>query len=332
MKALVYTNPHELHWGEEPEPRPQPGEALIRIEAAGICGSDMHAFHGDDSRRIPPLVLGHEAAGTAESGRLAGRRVVINPLITCGHCIACLDGRTNLCRTRELIGMNRPGAFAELIAIPERNLVPLPAGMEPARAVLSEPAAAALHAVRLAGCAAARPLSEARVLVLGAGAIGLLAALFLSSAGAHAVLLGDTNALRRRTAQACGVLEVYDPLATPPEASSFDVVIEAVGSAATRAAAVAAAKPGSVIVHIGLQEDSGGLDVRTLTLAEITFIGTYAYTVVDFHAALAALQRGLPGGFDWVEQRPLREGQGAFEDLDAGRTAAAKIVLLPMPV
>ena len=329
MKALVYTAPHELTWRDEPEPQPQAGDAIVRIEAAGICGSDMHAFHGHDPRRVPPLVLGHEGAGVVESGPLAGTRVVVNPLITCGTCDVCLDGRTNLCVHRQLIGMNRPGAFAERIAIPERNLVVLPEGMDPVVATLTEPAAVALHAVRLAGRIAPRRLSEARALVLGAGAIGLLSGLLLAQAGAHRVAIGDTNALRRRTAHETGALDAYDPRTQPPRAREFDVVIDAVGSAATRATAVDAVKAGGTIVHVGLHDADGTLDVRRITLEEITFVGTYTYTFVDVRAAVAALHRGLPGGYGWVEQRSLRDGNAAFLDLDAGRSAAAKIVLLP---
>ncbi len=329
MKALVYTAPHELTWRDEPEPELGAGDVLVRVEAAGICGSDMHAFHGADARRVPPLVLGHEVAGIVESGALAGTRVVVNPLITCGTCDVCLDGRTNLCAQRQLIGMNRPGAFAERLAIPERNLVVLPAGMDPVVASLTEPAAVALHAVRLAARSAPRPLAEGRALVLGAGAIGLLSGLMLAQAGVHEVAVGDPNPLRRDNARRAGVLRAYDPLEAAPPAARYDVVIDAVGSAATRDAALTAVKAGGTVVHVGLHDSSGSLDVRRMTLEEITFVGTYTYTFVDVRAAVAALHRGLPGGFDWIDRRALRDGQGAFDDLDGGRSAAAKIVLLP---
>ena len=116
MKALVYVAPNTVVVREEPEPIPLDADVLVAVNAVGICGSDMHGYHGHDARRVPPLILGHEAAGTALTGRFKGQRVVLNPLMTCGRCPACTSGRTNLCPERKLIGMNRPGAFAERIA------------------------------------------------------------------------------------------------------------------------------------------------------------------------------------------------------------------------
>ena len=150
MKALVYTDTHELQYREEPKPVPGTDEALIEIEAVGICGSDMHAYHGHDARRVPPLILGHEAVGVVQNGRQKGKRVVLNPLITCGHCNHCQGGRSNLCAERELIGMRRAGAFAQYINIPERNLLDIPQDMDPIIASLAEPAATSLHAIYLA--------------------------------------------------------------------------------------------------------------------------------------------------------------------------------------
>ena len=330
MKALVYTGPNEVVYRDESDPTPGPGEVVVRIDAVGICGSDMHGYHGHDSRRVPPLILGHEASGVVVAGPGAGRRAVLNPLITCGVCDDCLGGRSNLCRDRKLIGMNRPGAFAEMIAIPERNLIAMPTDMDPVAAALTEPIAVAMHAVALAAKAAPRPLSELRALVSGGGAIGLSAALVLHSQGCRDIMLGDTNPLRRAGAARTGICTVYDPAnESGPEADSIDVVIDAVGLGATRRAAVAAAKPGGVIVHVGLMDAAGELDIRKMTLSEVTFIGTYTYTPIDLRAAVRALHDGALGDLSWVEQRPLSAGAAAFTDLDHGRAAAAKIVLLP---
>ncbi len=332
MKALVYTNPEELTYRDEPDVTAEAGEVLIRVEAAGICGSDMHAFHGHDERRYPDLILGHEAAGTIVGGRRDGERVVINPLMTCGSCDACLDGRSNLCANRQIIGMNpREGAFAELLRMPERNLVTVPNGMDPVHAAVTEPVATAWHAVGLAEKASPRPLAECRTLVLGAGAVGLAAALILKHRGACSVLVGDTNPNRRKTAIASDCGEVYDPIGDPgPSENAYDVVLDAVGGRVTRDAAVKAAKPGSVIVHIGLMDNDGnGFNIRKVTLQEITFVGTYTYTMVDFRATVAALAERALGPLEWIETRPLADGLQAFRDLDAGATPAAKIVLRP---
>ena len=330
MKALVYTGTCEMDYRDEPVRELAAGEALVRIDAVGICGSDMHAYHGHDSRRVPPMILGHEATGRVEQGTLAGKRVTMNPLITCNYCEFCLSGRSNLCANRTMIGMTRPGAFAEYVTIPEQCLVELPDDMAPVAAALTEPAATALHAVNLAQGAAIRPLSEGRALVLGAGSIGLITALLLKAQGCRDIWIGDTNDLRRETAAAADCGHVYDPVNDPkPDADSFDAVFDAVGAVPTRQTAIEVVKPGGVILHIGLLQGNGDMNVRKLTLAEITFIGAYTYSQLDLQAAASALYDGALGPLGWVQKRPLSEGAAAFADLHHGRTGAAKIVLLP---
>ena len=329
MKALVYTEPERIELRELAEPEPGPTEVVVKVDAVGICGSDMHAFMGHDPRRVPPLVLGHEVAGTVEDGPRAGERVVLNPLSTCGHCDDCRSGRANLCAQRDLIGMYRPGAFAEQVVIPERNLITIPDGMDPALAALTEPAATAIHAVNLGARISHRPLIECSALVMGGGSVGLFAALALAAQGVRDIRLAETNALRRNTAAATGVCRPFDPVSEPAPSSAFAIVIDAVGSAATRTAASATVRPGGVIVHIGLQDNDGGLDTRRLTLQEVTFIGTYTYTHVDLRAALTQLHHGVLGNLDWLERRSLAAGPAAFDDLLHGRSAAPKIMLMP---
>lgn len=328
MKALVYTATKATEYRDEPEPSLGPGDALVAVDAVGICGSDMHAWHGHDPRRVPPLVLGHEAAGRVLEGAMKGRRVVLNPLITCGVCQACREGRSNLCPARELIGMRRAGAFAERVAIAERNLIAIPDGMDPAKAALTEPCATAWHALALAARAAWRPLPESKALVIGGGSVGLLGALILKAWGAAEVRLAETNALRRRTAEAADV-EAFDPLETPAAPESVDLVLDAVGATATRRAALAAVRSGGVVSHVGLQDWAGDFDARSLTLREVALLGVYTYCDADLRASLAALYDGRLGALDWVEERPLAEGGAAFLALDQGLSAAAKIVLRP---
>ncbi len=330
MKALVFTDTLEVRYRDEPDPRPRPGEALVKIEAVGICGSDMHAYHGLDARRVPPLILGHEAVGVVHSGAQQGRRVALNPLIACGSCDHCQGGRSNLCAHRELIGMRLAGAFAEYITIPERNLLDMPQDMDPAVASLTEPAATSLHAVHLGEKVLHRPLTECRALVLGGGSIGVFAALILKSKGCIDVYLGDTNPLRRDSAQRLGCCTVYDPLSDDtPEENSFDLIIDAVGSGRTRAASCRFVAAGGVISHVGLQDNEPGLDTRRITLDEIAFLGNYTYSAVDLRAAIDALYRGALGPLDWVDIRHLSDGASAFREIHEGAAAAPKIVLRP---
>jgi len=330
MKALVYTGTEQVEYRDEPDPHPPAeGEVLIAIDACGLCGSDMHAYHGHDARRVPPLILGHEAVGVVASGDRSGERVVVNPLICCGQCMDCLNGRSNLCAKRELIGMRKAGAFAEQVVVPSSNIVGMPADLGAVEASLTEPTAVSLHAIHKAERLLDRPVSEARVCIIGAGAIGVLAALLLKHKGCGDIYLGDTNPRRRATAEKHNFGNVYDPLSSAPASAAFDLVIDAVGSGKTRAAASALARPGGVICHAGLQDDSTGLDTRRLTLQEITFVGLYTYTVADIVASLNIIHRGQLGSLDWIEQRPLAEGASAFADIHTGRSAAPKIVFIP---
>ncbi|BBO72474.1 galactitol-1-phosphate 5-dehydrogenase [Desulfosarcina alkanivorans] len=330
MKALVYTDTNRIVYRDEPDPVPGPDDVLVKVEATGICGSDMHAFHGRDPRRVPPLILGHEVAGSVVSGTDAGRRIVINPLITCGRCAYCDTGRSHLCADRELIGMRLAGAYAEYVTIPSTNIIGIPDSMNAVHASLTEPTATALHALNLAREASHRPLAELNTLVIGGGAVGFLAALLLRAYGCKRLVVSETNPLRRESLVAHTGCRVHDPINDPAlENDSFDLVVDAVGGGVTRAPAMAAVTPGGIFVHIGLMDAKGDLDIRKLTLFEVKLLGVYCYTPADVRAAAEALGSGLLGDLSWVETRPLADGAAAFDDLDKGRTAAPKIVLVP---
>jgi len=333
MKALVYTAPCETQLLELPRPSPTEGEVVLRIEAVGICGSDMHAWHGHDPRRKPGLVLGHEFVGTIEQssapGFEPGVRYTGNPLITCGKCDYCIQGRNNLCSDRTMVGMTRAGAFAEYMSIPAASLISMPQDMPARAAALTEPAATTWHAVNAILRVVPRPIHEAAVLVIGGGAIGMLTALLLRHMGARSVTVAELNSLRRAAVGEAARCHVIDPRATPPAESCYDIVVDAVGAKATRNQAIAAVRPGGVVMHVGLQDWSSEIDMRKLTLAEITLLGTYTYTTADMRATVEALSRGVFGDLAWVEERRLADGAEAFVDLDQGRCAAAKVVLVP---
>lgn len=331
MKALVYTGVEELTYLDRPMPQAANGDVLIRIEASGICGSDMHAYLGHDDRRPAPLTLGHEAAGVVVGGPEDGRRVTINPLVACQTCSFCHQHRENLCQHRQIISMPpREGAFADYVAMPRRNLITVPGHVPLTKAALAEPIACGWHGVRLGRATLGGTLSGARAAVIGGGAIGVGAALSLAAQGADDITLVEPNETRRaRLADVAG-FEVCAPgEPAMPAPGSADIVIDGVGYAGTRASASALARPGGVIVHIGLGEADGGLDIRRMTLQEITFIGTYTYTAQDFADTAAAIFDGRLGQLDWIEERPLSHGHAAFQDIRAGRVAAPKIVLTP---
>lgn len=330
MQALVYTGVNQMALAEVPVPVPAPDEVLVQVQAVGICGSDMHAYHGHDERRPAPLVLGHEAAGLIASGPDAGKRVAINPLVVDPDCPVVQAGRPHLSPTRAIISMPpRPGAFAEYVTIPARNLLPVPDKLGLCHAALSEPVAVSWHAVRIG----LEKLGQThpRVLVQGGGAIGVAAALIARHMGAAQVDLAETHPGRRALLANEGGIAPFDPLAHDPGASAYDLIIDAVGAVATRQAASRLVRPGGVIVHVGLLPGQDGYDIRRITLQEITITGSYCYTPGDFAEALGALAAGALGQLNWVETRPLVEGVAAFADLDAGRVGAAKIVLINSP-
>ncbi|HEY8381526.1 MAG TPA: alcohol dehydrogenase catalytic domain-containing protein [Microvirga sp.] len=331
MKALVYTGPNTVVYRDEPDAAPQADEVLVRVEAVGICGSDMHAYHGFDSRRPAPLILGHEAAGRIVSGPRAGERVAINPLVVDPSCPYAVEGRWHLSPTRQIISMPpRPGAFAELVRIPERNLLPIPDHLSVEQAALAEPVAVSWHAVRIGMEKLHQPLAACRVLVLGGGAIGLAAALVARHFGAGTILIAETNPLRRATIADSEGFQVFTPgEGDQPADGSIDLVIDAVGAVQTRAAASALVRPGGVIVHVGLLPGQEGFDVRRITLQEITVTGSYCYTPADFRQTVDALAGGRLGSLGWFEERPLADGAQAFLDIHNGSSPAAKIILRP---
>ncbi len=320
MKALVYTGVETLEYRAVADPVANQGETLVRIDSVGICGSDMHAYLGHDERRPAPLILGHEGAGVTSDGR----RVTINPLVTDPTSAASRSGRENLCPSRQIISMPpREGAFAEWVAIPEGNLVAVPDHITFEQAALAEPIAVSWHAVRL-GLAAMHPADQRRAHVLGGGAIGVAAALALKAMDVNEVTMSEPNVARAEyLRKVCGINVVAEPEKNVP------LVIDAVGFASTRAAACAVVSPGGVILHIGLGSSEGGLDIRRITLQEITLIGTYTYTAQDFRDTCEAMFEGRLGALDWFETRALTDGAAAFSDLRAGTTHAPKIILKP---
>ncbi len=328
MKALYYTGTQQSELRTVSDPVGDTHNVVVAISHCGICGSDMHAWHGHDARRVPPLILGHEAVGIALEGKYKDQRIAINPLMECGTCEACSSGNEHLCLDRELIGMRVPGAFAEKIAIAEKNIYPIPDHLSFQEAALAEPLAVCVHAVKIGMKRLEKPAAKAEALVLGGGAIGLLTGLVLKNAGFGKIWIGETNAGRRATLEKLGGFSTYDPSAAEagPKDSSVELVLDAVGIGPTRKTASGKVKPGGTIVHIGLQDNSEGLDTRRITLQEIAFIGTYCYTRADFQEALDLLAEGKISGAGWAEIRNLDQGIVSFEDIHNGK-APPKIIL-----
>ena len=334
MHALVYTGTNKIDFREEKDPIAKPGESLIKVKASGICGSDMHAYHGNDERRIPPLILGHEVSGTSLDGKYKNKDVVINPLISCEKCDYCNNQREHLCPERTMIGMSTPikreGGLAELVSVPEKNIFEVPKKLSIKEAALAEPAAVALHAVLLAEQNLKKTLSECKILIQGAGAIGLLCGLVLNKEKKSTnIIMSDPNKKRLEECAKYLKANFVSPDDKSIKENNFDLILESVGLEVTRHQAIKSIAPGGTIVHIGLTQPSGTFNFKKLTIQEITLVGTYCYTNMDFQKTLKILTEKKLGDLGWIEYRDLKKGSEAFNEIHNGTCVAPKIILIP---
>ena len=334
MKALVYTGTEELKYQDFNKPSFVKGESIIKVSASGICGSDMHAYHGKDERRVPPLILGHEVSGKIINGEHKGKNAVLNPLITCGKCDYCSKKSEHLCPDRVLLGMNRPyerqGAFAELITVPNTNIYDVPNKLDIKEAAVAEPTAVSLHAVLMAEKSSKKDLRECRILVQGGGAIGLLCTLILSKLkGSKNLIISDPNKLRLAECAKYVEAKFVGPEDKEVNPDGFDLVFDTVGLEISRQQAIDVVKPGGSIIHIGLTQPAGPFNFRKMTLQEVTVIGTYCYTNKDFEQTIKILANKDIGPLDWIEFRDLKNGGDAFKQIHDGTCVAPKIVLIP---
>src|SRR5262249_7784665 len=302
------------------EPSAGPGEVVVDILRAGICGSDLHAYRGHAGGRRPPLVLGHEAVGTVDGN---DEPFAVFPLTGCGSRRYCRSDAENLCPRRGLLGFDRPGTLAERTAVPERSLVQLPPGLGVDDAVLAEPLATSLAVL-------AETSSATQIAIVGCGAIGLLAlhaALWDDSGKDVVVEVADPLAARRRVALDLGAARAH-PGVSGFRAAAADLVIDAVGLEETWAGALQAVRPGGTVAVVGLGQARGNVDMGHLVRSGITMRGCYAYSRSDFTRALRLLAaRPLRRGI--VTTMALEEGPGAFRLLTEEPGRAVKMVLHP---
>ena len=325
MKALVFTGACSVEMQDVPEPELADGDVLVHVRAVGICGSELHGARHPGFRK-PPLIMGHEFAGTSDGGD----RVVINPMLSCGHCELCLGGLRQVCRERQIIGVHRAGGFAERVAVPGSTLRPLPDWLSWEAAAMVEPAANAVHAWNLARAgagsggragAAGGAGTGARAAVLGCGAIGLLCLLTALDGGAASVDVTDLDPGRLARARQLGAAA-----AGPGLDGEYDVIFDAVGSPVTRAASVQHLRPGGTAVWLGLAEDTAGFDANALIRAEKRVQGSFAYSDEEF-AQAAELLRGWD--LSWTSPYPLTEGAEIFTGLMNGGLDPVKALLVP---
>jgi threonine dehydrogenase-like Zn-dependent dehydrogenase len=312
VRALVYTPEGDLRLSEVAEPTAGAGETVVEVCATGICGSELEAFRHPDGLRKPPLVMGHEIAAWSAEGEL----VVVNPLLSCGRCAFCRSERRQLCRSRELIGVHRPGGFAERVVVPATSCYRVAQSLPPAVAVLVEPIANAIHAVRMLN---GKTVASPGIAVIGSGAIGLAVALAALHAGHAAVSVVDPNHARLDAARD---LPVDTATALHGE---WEAIIDAVGLPETRAVSVDHLVPGGIAVWIGLASSEAGVDGRRIVRNENRIVGSYAYEDRDF---VAALELAGQAPRSWIDTVPLEQAAERFVDLAAAPGPFPKTVIV----
>ncbi len=317
MDALVWHGGASVSLERVDRPRPAPGQVLADVRLAGLCGSDLHQYRGNPGPRRPPLVLGHEAVVAVAGNQ---QRFVVFPLVVCGDCEACARGEENLCRRRGLVGLDRPGVFAESLVVDKSALIPIPHGLDPLVAVLTEPQAASVSALR-----AEDADERTRLIVIGCGPIGLLAVHAAVHRGIHAVV-ADPVESRREVALRLGARHaVADVSALPPR--SADIVLDAVGGEASWRGAIESARDGGAVVVLGLAQAEGPVPVGDLVRRGLSLRGHYAYTRGDFEAALSLLAEH-PTPVDWLELAMVSDGADIFRRVVEAPDRIIKAILM----
>jgi len=342
MKALLLSSYRNLELADLPAPTPAPDEVLIRVAACGICGSDVHGYDGSSGRRIPPIVMGHEAAGTISSVGTAvrnfapGDRVTFDSTVYCGECPNCRRGNVNLCDRRQVLGVScgdyrRAGAFAEFVSVPARILYRLPDNFPFAEAAMLEAVAVAIHGVNLAQLA---PNSTA--LVVGAGTIGILTLQALRAAGCSKVFVTDVDAQRLELARKLGATEVLlsgnSLLPTIFERTNnegVDVALECVGRNETVAASIDATRKGGTVVLVGNIAPNVTLPLQKVVTRQIRLQGSCA-SAGEYPQAIEWMASGEIQVKPLITAiAPLEDGPRWFERLYAREPNLLKVVLTP---
>ncbi len=343
MQAMLLSEYSSLDVQDLPQPVAGRDELLIQVAACGICGSDVHGYDGSTGRRIPPIVMGHEAAGTVAAvggdvkGFAVGDRVTFDSTIFCGECEFCKKGEVNLCNDRQVIGVScgeyrRYGAFAEFVAVPERVAYKLPDELGFAEAAMLEAVSVALH-----GVAVSELKGGETVLVIGAGMIGLLLLQAARVAGAARVFVSDVDATRLKLAKGLGADETF--LATGGElvgemmsvtgGRGLDIVLEAVGREETIATGIDSVRKGGTVTLVGNISPQIGLPLQKVVSRQIRLQGSCA-SAGEYPLAMELIANGKIKVAPLITAvAPLADGPSWFERLHAREPNLMKVVLDP---
>ena len=343
MKALVLEEYKKLVIDDVPAPEVAAGEVLVRVKSCGICGSDVHGFDGGSGRRIPPVIMGHEASGVVDQvgsnvNRFQpGDRVTFESMISCGHCGFCRRGAPNLCDKRRALGVScedyrRHGAFAELVNVPEHIVFPIPDNLSFDEAALVEPISVAVHAVNRTPI----QLGDTAV-VVGAGMIGLLALQALRTAGCGRIISVDLEDDRLAIARGLGADDILnsrnvDIPAVIREMTAglgADIALEAVGADATVRMSIDSVRKGGIVTLIGNVTPDVGFPLQSVVTREISVYGSCA-SANDYPACLELMDRGAIKAAPIISASvPLDQGAEMFDRLYAKEPGLTKVILRP---
>ena len=346
MKALLLSEYKHLAVADLPVPVPGAGEVLVRVAACGICGSDVHGYDGSSGRRIPPIVMGHEAAGIVAAvgegvtGHRVGDRVTFDSTVYCGECEFCRRGEVNLCDRRQVVGVScgdyrRAGAFAEYVTVPERILYRLPDGLSFSDAAMLEAVSVAIHAVRVADMKGGET-----ALVIGAGMIGLLILQAAKASGGARVFVTDVDASRLEMARSLGADAIIDSSreSLPARVQQLtltrgvDVALEAVGRPETVAAAIDCTRKGGTVALVGNISPEVTIPLQKVVTRQIRLQGSCA-SAGEYPQAMEWMAEGKIKVAPLITAvAPLEEGPSWFARLYAREPNLMKVVLDPRGV
>ncbi len=331
MKALLLVEYGRFEMTDMPIPDVAPDAVLIKVRACGICGSDVHGMDGSTGRRIPPIVMGHEASGDiVEVGSevtswKAGDRVTFDSTIFCGACPYCLRGEINLCDNRQVMGVScgdyrRHGAFAEYVTVPERILARLPDNLTYEEAAMVEPVSVALHGVHRADI---KPGD--RVAVVGTGMIGSLVVQVLKAKGAGEVVAVDIDPAKLEMAKAVGA----DTVCTDSSGMELDAAIEAVGITPTVDMAIRSVRKGGRVSLVGNLSPKVEIPLQVAVTREITIYGCCA-SQGDYDESLALIASGAVNVHPMISAKiSLDQTAEYFHRLHAQEKGLMKVIVCP---
>ena len=343
MQAMLLTAEKELQLTDLPCPETGPHDILVRVRSCGICGSDVHGYDGSSGRRIPPLVMGHEAAGVVEAvgdavhDVAAGDRVTFDSTVYCGTCHFCRRGEVNLCDNRMVLGVScgdyrRYGAFAEFVVVPDHIVYPIPDALSFDEAAMIEAVSVAVHAVNRTPVT----LGDTAV-VVGAGMIGLLIVQVLKHAGCARIIAVDLAEERLALATQFGAdhvlradaVDVAAEVQALTEGRGADIALEAVGASVTVQSAVSCLRKGGALTLVGNLSPTVDFPLQAVVTRELSLFGTCA-SQGEYPVCIDLMARGVIDVKPLISASvPLAEGPDWFERLYAQEPGLMKVILNP---